>query len=46
MIEIGGHAPQIAEISWTAPGGVVAGRLSIGPDSAQRRLWAHGRART
>ncbi|MFC4066589.1 gamma carbonic anhydrase family protein [Actinoplanes subglobosus] len=34
MIEIGGHAPQAAPTAWIAPGAVVAGRVTLGPDSS------------
>ena len=38
MREIGGHAPQSAPTTWIAPGAVVAGRVTLGPDSS---VWYH-----
>jgi carbonic anhydrase/acetyltransferase-like protein (isoleucine patch superfamily) len=34
MIEIGGHAPQTAPTAWIAPGAIVAGRVTLGPDAS------------
>ncbi|MFC7530897.1 gamma carbonic anhydrase family protein [Actinoplanes sp. GCM10030250] len=33
MIEIAGHAPQSDSTAWIAPGAVVAGRVTLGPDT-------------
>ncbi|MEU4163614.1 gamma carbonic anhydrase family protein [Actinoplanes sp. NPDC026670] len=38
MIEIGGHLPQASPTAWIAPGAVVAGRVTLGPDSS---VWYH-----
>ncbi|WP_433789373.1 gamma carbonic anhydrase family protein [Actinoplanes sp. CA-252034] len=38
MIEIDGHAPHVAPTAWIAPGAVVAGRVTLGPDSS---VWYH-----
>jgi carbonic anhydrase/acetyltransferase-like protein (isoleucine patch superfamily) len=33
LITVDGHAPQIDPAAWVAPGAVVAGRVTIGPES-------------
>ncbi|BBH69233.1 gamma carbonic anhydrase family protein [Actinoplanes sp. OR16] len=38
MIEIGGHTPQSDPAAWIAPGAVVAGRVTLGPDTG---VWYH-----
>ncbi|MEV4278469.1 gamma carbonic anhydrase family protein [Actinoplanes xinjiangensis] len=38
MIEIGGHAPHASPTAWIAPGAVVAGRVTLGPDTG---VWYH-----
>jgi carbonic anhydrase/acetyltransferase-like protein (isoleucine patch superfamily) len=38
MIEIGGHVPHAAPTAWIAPGAVVAGRVTLGPDTS---VWYH-----
>ena len=33
MITVNGHTPQVHEQAWVAPGAVLAGEVSVGPET-------------